>query len=52
MAGRLQGRQGLSDRAAELNKLSGEVDLDGKSIEEVAAEWVAANEAKWKAWAQ
>ena len=36
----------------ELNKLSGEVDLDGKSIEEVAAKWVADNEAKWKAWAQ
>ena len=32
--------------------MSGEVDLDGKSIEEVAADWVAANEAKWKAWAQ
>ena len=36
----------------ELNKLSGEVDLEGKSIEEVAAKWVADNEAKWKAWAQ
>jgi glycine betaine/proline transport system substrate-binding protein len=38
--------------AEELNKLSGEVDLGGKSIDEVAAAWVAANEAKWKAWAQ
>ena len=37
---------------AELNKMSGEVDLDGKTIEDVAAAWVAANEAKWKAWAQ
>jgi glycine betaine/proline transport system substrate-binding protein len=37
---------------AELNKMSGEVDLDGKSIEEVAAAWVDANEAKWKAWAE
>jgi glycine betaine/proline transport system substrate-binding protein len=36
----------------ELNAMSGQVDLDGKSIEEVAAAWVAANEAKWKAWAQ
>ena len=36
----------------ELNAMSGQIDLDGKSIEEVAAAWVAANEAKWKAWAQ
>jgi glycine betaine/proline transport system substrate-binding protein len=35
----------------ELNGLSGQVDLDGKSIEEVAAAWIEANEAKWKAWA-
>ena len=35
-----------------LNKLSGEVDLEGKSIEDVAATWIADNEAKWKAWAQ
>jgi glycine betaine/proline transport system substrate-binding protein len=32
--------------------LSGEFDLDGKSIEDVAAAWIAANEAKWKGWAQ
>jgi len=38
--------------ADELNKLSGEVDLEGKTIEDVAAKWVADNEAKWKAWAQ
>jgi glycine betaine/proline transport system substrate-binding protein len=36
----------------ELNSMSGQIDLDGKTIEEVAAAWVAANEAKWKAWAQ
>ena len=36
----------------ELNAMSGQVDLDGKTIEEVAAAWVDANEAKWKAWAQ
>ena len=36
----------------ELNALSGKVDLDGKSLEDVAAEWIAANEAKWQAWAK
>ena len=36
----------------ELNQMSGEVDLNGKSIEDVAAAWVNANEAKWRAWAQ
>ena len=36
----------------ELNKLSAEVDLNGKSIDDVAKAWVDANEAKWKAWAQ
>lgn len=35
-----------------LNKMSGEIDLDGKKIEDVAAEWIAANEATWKSWAQ
>ena len=36
----------------ELNAMSGKVDLDGKTAEDVAADWIAANEAKWKAWAQ
>ena len=36
----------------ELNTMSGQVDLEGKTIEDVAADWIAANEAKWKAWAQ
>jgi glycine betaine/proline transport system substrate-binding protein len=36
---------------AELNKLSGEVDLEGKSIDDVAKAWVDANESKWRAWA-
>ena len=36
----------------ELNAMSGQIDLEGKTIEDVAAAWVAANEAKWKAWAQ
>jgi len=38
--------------AADLNELSGEVDLQGKTIEDVAASWITANEAKWRAWAQ
>jgi glycine betaine/proline transport system substrate-binding protein len=38
--------------AEQLDLMSGKVDLDGKSIEEVAAAWVASNEATWKAWAQ
>ena len=37
---------------AELNKMSGEIDLDGKSPDDVAKAWLDANEAKWKAWAQ
>lgn len=37
--------------AKELGLLGAEVDLEGRSIEEVAAEWVAANEATWRAWA-
>jgi glycine betaine/proline transport system substrate-binding protein len=35
-----------------LNALSGEVDLGGKTIDEVAAKWVADNEATWRAWAK
>ncbi len=34
----------------ELGLMAGEVDLQGKSIDDVAAAWVAANEAKWKPW--
>ena len=36
----------------ELNTMSGQVDLENKSIDDVAAAWVAANESKWRAWAQ
>ncbi|RJT39929.1 ABC transporter [Mesorhizobium waimense] len=36
----------------ELNKMSGDIDLNGKTPEEVAAAWIAAHEADWKAWAQ
>jgi glycine betaine/proline transport system substrate-binding protein len=38
--------------AKELGMLGGQVDLDGKTIEEVAQAWVDGNEAKWKAWAE
>ena len=38
--------------AAELNAMSGQVDLDGKPIDEVTQAWIAANESKWMAWAQ
>jgi glycine betaine/proline transport system substrate-binding protein len=34
-----------------LNTLSGKVDLEGQSIEDVAKEWVDANKATWEAWA-
>ena len=36
----------------ELGLLAGEVDLDGKTLEDVAAAWIDANEANWKAWGQ
>lgn len=35
----------------ELNAMSGQVDLEGKSIDEVAADWIAKHEATWQAWA-
>jgi glycine betaine/proline transport system substrate-binding protein len=35
-----------------LNAMSGKIDLDGMSPEDVAAEWIAANEATWKKWAE
>ena len=37
--------------AAEMNALIAQVDLDGKSLEEVATAWVAANQDKIKGWA-
>jgi glycine betaine/proline transport system substrate-binding protein len=37
--------------AAEMNALISQVDLDGKSLEEVATAWVAANHDKIKKWA-
>jgi glycine betaine/proline transport system substrate-binding protein len=36
--------------AKELGLLGGQVDLDGKTIEEVAEAWINANEVKWRAW--
>jgi glycine betaine/proline transport system substrate-binding protein len=35
----------------ELGLLAGQVDLDGKKLEDVADAWINANEAKWRAWA-
>jgi glycine betaine/proline transport system substrate-binding protein len=34
----------------EMNALVAAVDLDGKSVEEVVAGWLTANEARWRAW--
>jgi glycine betaine/proline transport system substrate-binding protein len=36
----------------EMNALVGQVDLDGKSLDEVADAWIAANQDKIKSWAQ
>lgn len=38
--------------ADDLNALSGQVDLDGKPIEDVAAAWIAANQDKIASWAK
>jgi glycine betaine/proline transport system substrate-binding protein len=35
---------------AEMGAMITEVDLNGKSIEEVVGAWMAANEGRWKAW--
>ncbi len=34
----------------EMGKMVGAVDLDGKKVEAVVAEWMTKNEARWKAW--
>jgi glycine betaine/proline transport system substrate-binding protein len=36
----------------QLNKMSGEADLGGKSIDDVANAWVEANQSVWEAWAK
>lgn len=35
----------------ELNAMSGKIDVEGKSIEEVAKEWVDGHKSTWEAWA-
>ena len=34
----------------EMGKMVGEVDLDGKKVEAVVAEWMSKNESRWKSW--
>ena len=34
----------------EMGKMVGEVDLGGKKVDDVVAEWMKKNEARWKAW--
>ena len=36
----------------EMGEMVGQVDLAGRSVEEVVAEWIAANESRWKAWTE
>lgn len=37
---------------AEMGDMVGRVDLDGETIEAVVAEWLAANEDRWRSWIQ
>jgi glycine betaine/proline transport system substrate-binding protein len=37
---------------AEMGQMITDVDLNGKSVQEVADAWIAANEARWSAWIQ
>jgi glycine betaine/proline transport system substrate-binding protein len=34
----------------EMNAMITKVDLEGKSVDDVVAEWIAANEARWQQW--
>jgi len=34
----------------EMGRMVGEVDLEGKSVEEVVSAWMSANESRWQAW--
>jgi len=36
----------------EMGKMVGDVDLDGKKLDDVVAEWMKTNEARWKTWVQ
>jgi glycine betaine/proline transport system substrate-binding protein len=37
---------------AEMGQMITEVDLNGKTVQEVADAWMAANEARWSTWIQ
>jgi glycine betaine/proline transport system substrate-binding protein len=34
-----------------IGRMTAEVDLEGKSVREVALQWLKSNEATWKSWA-
>ena len=34
----------------EMGEMVGQVDLDGQSVDEVVAAWMAANKDRWMAW--
>lgn len=36
--------------SVEMGALIGKVDLDGQSVEQVVADWMAANESRWQGW--
>lgn len=42
--------QAFSITNEEMGAMITSVDLDGKKVEDVAAEWIAANEARWSGW--
>jgi glycine betaine/proline transport system substrate-binding protein len=44
--------QAFSIDNAEIGAMITDVDLNGKSVQEVADAWIAANEARWSAWIQ
>ncbi len=44
--------QAFSIDNAEMGQMITEVDLNGKSVQDVATAWIAANEARWSAWIQ
>ncbi|WP_374627571.1 ABC transporter substrate-binding protein [Devosia sp.] len=44
--------QAFSIDNAEMGQMITEVDLNGKSVQDVADAWIAANEARWSAWIQ
>jgi glycine betaine/proline transport system substrate-binding protein len=34
----------------EMNAMVAQVDLDGKQVDDVVADWIAKNEERWKKW--